>query len=103
MYITPIGHLRRRIITYRPLHSTFFKSTRLFHACLALNAAYDMPQAPKVTKTEALPADEAKWIEFHKIHWTDQVGKERIWEAAARKTRGKSGVDGAPNNHNSCN
>jgi len=52
-----------------------------------------MPNEPRVDKVEALPAEEAKWIEFRKITWTDQEGKSRIWEAAARKTRGKSGVD----------
>ncbi|KAF2447360.1 hypothetical protein P171DRAFT_430250 [Karstenula rhodostoma CBS 690.94] len=52
-----------------------------------------MPQAPKITSVDALPADEAKWIEFQKISWSDQTGKSRVWEAASRKTRGKSGVD----------
>ncbi|PSN69066.1 hypothetical protein BS50DRAFT_572250 [Corynespora cassiicola Philippines] len=52
-----------------------------------------MPQAAKVNSVEALPSDEAKWIEFKKINWSDQEGKSRVWEAAARKTRGKSGVD----------
>ncbi|KAF2798926.1 hypothetical protein K505DRAFT_232282 [Melanomma pulvis-pyrius CBS 109.77] len=52
-----------------------------------------MPSSPKIAKVEPLPGDEAKWIEFHKISWTDQAGTARIWEAAARKTRGKSGVD----------
>jgi ADP-ribose pyrophosphatase len=31
-----------------------------------------------------------------KIHWQDQEGKQRLWEAAERKTRGSSGVDGQP-------
>jgi ADP-ribose pyrophosphatase len=52
-----------------------------------------MSLAPKITKVSPLPADEAKWIEFQKIEWTDEAGKSRIWEAANRKTRGKSGVD----------
>ncbi|KAF2848861.1 hypothetical protein T440DRAFT_149090 [Plenodomus tracheiphilus IPT5] len=52
-----------------------------------------MPQSPKITKIEDLPATEAKWIEFKKISWQDQTGKNRVWEAAARKTRGPSGVD----------
>ena len=38
-------------------------------------------------------AEEAKWVEFQKIEWTDQEGKQRLWEAANRKTRGKSGID----------
>ncbi|KAJ4356153.1 uncharacterized protein N0V89_004183 [Didymosphaeria variabile] len=52
-----------------------------------------MPQSPKITSVDALPANEAKWIEFQKISWSDQTGKPRVWEAASRKTRGKSGVD----------
>jgi ADP-ribose pyrophosphatase len=52
-----------------------------------------MPQSPKITKIEPLPASEAKWVEFQKISWQDQTGKPRVWEAAARKTRGSSGVD----------
>ncbi|CBX93283.1 hypothetical protein LEMA_P041840.1 [Plenodomus lingam JN3] len=58
-----------------------------------LLAAYNMPQPPKIIKVEELPATEAKWIEFRKISWQDQTGKPRVWEAAARKTRGSSGVD----------
>ncbi|KAH9875232.1 hypothetical protein J1614_004723 [Plenodomus biglobosus] len=52
-----------------------------------------MPQSAKILKVEQLPATEAKWVEFQKISWQDQTGKPRIWEAAARKTRGSSGVD----------
>ncbi|KAF1996202.1 hypothetical protein P154DRAFT_443913 [Amniculicola lignicola CBS 123094] len=52
-----------------------------------------MALVPKVTSITALPASEARWIEFHKIAWTDQTGTSRIWEAASRKTRGSSGVD----------
>lgn len=50
-------------------------------------------QEPQITKVSALPAEEAKWVEFQKIEWTDQEGKPRMWEAANRKTRGKSGID----------
>ncbi|KAF2116499.1 NUDIX hydrolase domain-like protein [Lophiotrema nucula] len=52
-----------------------------------------MPQEAKITNVEPLPSNEAKWIEFQKISWQDQTGKDRVWEAASRKTRGKSGVD----------
>lgn len=58
-----------------------------------LRAAYNMPQSPKIVKVEDLPASEAKWVEFQKISWQDQTGRDRVWEAANRKTRGKSGVD----------
>jgi len=52
-----------------------------------------MPQSAKIVKVEPLPPTEAKWIEFQKISWQDPTGTNRVWEAAARKTRGKSGVD----------
>ncbi|EMD69065.1 hypothetical protein GGP41_004917 [Bipolaris sorokiniana] len=52
-----------------------------------------MPQSPRILKIEDLPATSAKWISFQKISWQDQTGKDRVWEAAARKTRSKSGVD----------
>lgn len=50
-------------------------------------------QAPAIRRISPLPTEEAKWTELRKIEWTDQDGKDRIWEAAARKTRGKGGVD----------
>ncbi|QRV91403.1 NUDIX family hydrolase [Ceratobasidium sp. AG-Ba] len=40
----------------------------------------------------AVPQD-AKWVTLEKLTWKDQDGKERAWESASRKTRGKSGVD----------
>ncbi|TKA74008.1 hypothetical protein B0A55_07746 [Friedmanniomyces simplex] len=48
---------------------------------------------PKIDRISPLSADEAKWTELRKIEWTDQTGKQRVWEAAARKTRTKGGVD----------
>ncbi|TAQ86014.1 hypothetical protein B7494_g5673 [Chlorociboria aeruginascens] len=51
------------------------------------------PHHPRVTKISPLPLNEARWIEFLKLDWTDQNGKARVWEAVARKTRGSSGVD----------
>jgi ADP-ribose pyrophosphatase len=50
-------------------------------------------QAPRVNKISPLSADEAKWTELRKIEWTDQTGKDRVWEAAARKTRKETGID----------
>jgi hypothetical protein len=35
-----------------------------------------------------------RWVSLKKIHWQDQEGKKRVWEAAERKTRGSSAVDG---------
>ncbi|EON68080.1 hypothetical protein W97_07228 [Coniosporium apollinis CBS 100218] len=49
--------------------------------------------APKMNSIAELPPSEAKWVELKKINWTDQAGRERVWEVAARKTRGRSGVD----------
>lgn len=53
----------------------------------------DKKQEPTIDKISDLPASEAKWTELKKIEWTDQTGRHRVWEAAARKTRGSSGVD----------
>jgi ADP-ribose pyrophosphatase len=33
-------------------------------------------QEPKVTKISALSSEEAKWIEFNKIEYTDQEGRK---------------------------
>jgi len=52
-----------------------------------------MAQAPRIDRIGPLPSEEAKWTELRKIEWTDQTGRHRVWEAAARKTRGKTGVD----------
>ncbi|KAK5709989.1 hypothetical protein LTR17_019265 [Elasticomyces elasticus] len=50
-------------------------------------------QKPTIDRISPLSADEAKWTELRKIEWTDQTGRQRVWEAAARKTRTKGGVD----------
>jgi ADP-ribose pyrophosphatase len=71
----------------------FRVSRRSFASSRRSFAAYNMPQSPKIVNVEPLPANEARWIEFQKISWQDQTGKSRVWEAAARKTRGKAGVD----------
>ncbi|KAN0130924.1 NUDIX hydrolase domain-like protein [Lactarius tabidus] len=52
-----------------------------------------MSQHPKILSTEDLDTSEAKWVSLKKISWQDQKGRKRVWEAADRKTRGKSGVD----------
>nr|POE79819.1 putative nudix hydrolase p35g2.12 [Quercus suber] len=46
-------------------------------------------QSPKINRISPLSADEAKWTELRKI----ETGKGRVWEAAARKTTSKGGVD----------
>lgn len=50
-------------------------------------------QEPRITRVTELPSSEAKWVELQKVEWVDQTGKDRIWEVASRKTRGKAGVD----------
>ena len=99
MYRSPVSAFTKRsLYTTKFSHqsSTAFRfpaSARAFHIHPRLGAAYNMPQAPKIVNVEDLPSSEAKWVEFQKISWQDQTGKNRVWEAASRKTRGKSGVD----------
>lgn len=47
-------------------------------------------QIKSITDTSS---SETKWVALQKIDWIDQSGKDRIWEVASRKTRGKAGVD----------
>ncbi|KAJ9652458.1 hypothetical protein H2198_008281 [Neophaeococcomyces mojaviensis] len=47
----------------------------------------------RVTATHDLPASEAKWVNLQRLDYVDVTGKERTWEVATRKTRGKAGVD----------
>ncbi|KAF3165468.1 hypothetical protein TWF225_001221 [Orbilia oligospora] len=51
------------------------------------------PLPPEITAITTLSSGDAKWVELQKIDWKDQAGKPRIWEVAARKTRGSSGID----------
>lgn len=50
-------------------------------------------QEPIIKRVSELPTDQAKWVTLQKVEYVDQVGKERTWEVATRKTRGKAGVD----------
>ena len=50
-------------------------------------------QEPFIQRVSQLPTDQAKWVTLRKVEYIDQVGKERTWEFATRKTRGKAGVD----------
>ncbi|KAF8518398.1 NUDIX hydrolase domain-like protein [Hysterangium stoloniferum] len=52
-----------------------------------------MSQIPRIISKEELPASDARWVTLQKITFTDQEGRQRLWEAAERKTRGSSGVD----------
>ena len=72
--------------------SSNLNSATLYHSPTALMS--QRTRGPRIDKVTPLAANEAKWIEFQKIDWTDQTGKARVWETASRKTRGKSGIDG---------
>ncbi|KAH7889878.1 NUDIX hydrolase domain-like protein [Phlebopus sp. FC_14] len=47
----------------------------------------------RVLSTAPLESKDAKWIALKKINWSDQDGRQRVWECAERKTRGTAGVD----------
>lgn len=49
--------------------------------------------SPHITNLTTLSSSDAKWVELNKITYIDQTGRERVWEVASRKTRGKAGVD----------
>lgn len=38
---------------------------------------------PRINKVSELPSEEAKWVEFQKIEWTDQVSSEVSWSLPA--------------------
>ncbi|KAH6651652.1 NUDIX hydrolase domain-like protein [Truncatella angustata] len=67
--------------------------TSSFTHCQRAFSMSQKTQEPIINKLSDLPIDEAKWITLKKIEYTDQVGKDRTWEVATRKTRGKAGVD----------
>ncbi|KAK2467112.1 hypothetical protein APHAL10511_001370 [Amanita phalloides] len=46
-----------------------------------------MPSAPRLIGSTELSPSEAKWITLKRLAYIDTDGKERIWEAAERKTR----------------
>jgi len=48
---------------------------------------------PRITNRTSLSSSDAKWVELQKVNYIDQTGRERVWEVASRKTRGKAGVD----------
>jgi ADP-ribose pyrophosphatase len=49
--------------------------------------------SPHITNLAPLSSSDAKWVELKKATYIDQTGRERFWEVASRKTRGKAGVD----------
>jgi ADP-ribose pyrophosphatase len=83
-------HSPRTPITYRPLRMPYF-ARPLSSPPPPTMASKTQP--PHITNLTTLSSSDAKWVELKKIEYTDQTGRERIWEVASRKTRGKAGVD----------
>lgn len=54
-------------------------SIRSLHSHQPRLAAYNMPNAPKITSVDALPANEAKWLEFQKITWYATLDYKVSW------------------------
>jgi ADP-ribose pyrophosphatase len=50
-------------------------------------------QEPIINKVTELSAADARWVTLQRLDYTDETGKDRTWEVATRKTRGKAGVD----------
>jgi hypothetical protein len=54
-------------------------------------------KCPTTSKLNArrvlLPPSPLQWIEVQKTDWTDEDGKDRVWEMAARKTTSEGGID----------
>jgi ADP-ribose pyrophosphatase len=80
----------RKFTAFRAAISTPPYQLRNIHHTTAMPSS---AQPPRIDRITPLPSQEAKWIEFLKLDWTDQNGQARVWEAAGRKTRGLSGVD----------
>lgn len=47
----------------------------------------------RVNSAEPLDSSQAKFVQLQALKWTDEDGKDRKWESAARKTRSEAGVD----------
>lgn len=72
---------------FRPIPST--SQTRPF----TMSTTKKSSQDPTIDRIETLNSSDAKWSKLQNIHWTDQTGRQRVWEACSRSTRGSSGVD----------
>ncbi|KAI1206530.1 NUDIX hydrolase domain-like protein [Annulohypoxylon truncatum] len=68
-------------------------SSRKYHPSSKTKMSHQKTQEPVINKVSELPVDQAKWVTLKRVDYTDQVGKQRTWEVATRKTRGKAGVD----------
>ncbi|CDR39286.1 RHTO0S04e03554g2_1 [Rhodotorula toruloides] len=92
--------LRRRLLSSTPLsrpRPTFIRnSSQTTHTRTMASSSlpkvkpYSQGQA-KIRNSE--PMKEGKWIGLEKIDWTDEDGKDRVWEMAVRKTTSEGGID----------
>lgn len=48
----------------------------------------------KATVNKSSVLNSPHWVELRKLEWTDEDGKDRLWEVASRKTTSKGGIDG---------
>jgi len=48
----------------------------------------------KATVNKSSVLNDPRWVELRKLEWTDEDGKDRLWEVASRKTTSKGGIDG---------
>ncbi|GAA6047063.1 hypothetical protein NBRC10513_001714 [Rhodotorula toruloides] len=84
---TPFCRPRPTFITYTS-HTTHTRT--MATSSLPKVKPYSQGQA-KIRNSE--PMKEGKWIGLEKIDWTDEDGKERVWEMAVRKTTSEGGID----------
>lgn len=86
-------------ISSRPLLALLHPSPRAARS-YAMSTSSPLPFVKLTTLgtarvDESLPLEnsDARWVGLRKLKWTDQEGKARLWEVAARKTTGTAGVD----------
>lgn len=62
-----------------------------------MSIPFPLPFSTSADRTELevtfLSLSPLQWIELQKIDWTDEDGKDRVWEMAARKTTSEGGID----------
>lgn len=88
-----------------PTLSRFIPSTTLLRRSI-MTSSSSLPTVKPTTlgtstinKSIPLSEQDAKWVGLKKLEWTDEDGKDRPWEMAARKTTSKGGVDGENSPH----
>lgn len=83
------------MFTSRSIRAVFTsaRTPRLNSRTLSQSAVRMRAQKGQIKNITDTSTAETKWVALRKIEWVDQSGKERTWEVASRKTRGKAGVD----------